>query len=57
MCELRENSLKICSINSVFIISFYHGNLEFNEQEKRSDFTSKHLRHGLLDKIAVCPLL
>lgn len=57
-CELGESSLKICPINSVFIIYFYHGNLEFNEQEKRFDSTSMHLQCGLLlGGITACPLL
>lgn len=58
MCESGENSLKICPINSEFIIYLYHGNLEFNGQKKkRFDLTSTHLQCGLLDEIAACPLL
>lgn len=57
MCEAGRNSLKICPINSVFIIYFYHGNLEFHGQEKRFDLTSMHLQCRLLDEMAACPLL
>lgn len=57
MCESGENSLKICPINSEFIIYLYHGNLEFNGEEKRFDLTSMHLQCELSDEIAACPLL
>lgn len=37
-----ENNLKICPINSLYVISFYHGNLDLNGQENVFDLIPMH---------------